>query len=190
MGFLVGIDVGGTFTDGAVITESGEVRLFKTPTVPQEPSQGFIACLDKAARAFGLRALSAELERAGRETSLQDYKSELQEVVQSRGCALHLKAGDKLVITSDGLVLADESTAPLCLWALAPLVPWNYMVYDRLIEGQDPCEFGLDRIKCLDVGLECGGWGEVLMKVYCVKDPWSSSALYNRRYVAQPKEKM
>ncbi|MBI2916852.1 MAG: hypothetical protein HYY01_02575 [Chloroflexi bacterium] len=117
----------------------------------------------------------------------REYKM-VAEVVQSRGCALHLKAGDKLVLTSDGLLLADESTAALCLWALAPLVPWNYMVYDRLIEGQDPTEFGLDRVRCLDVGLECGGWGEVLMKVYCIREPWSPSAVTNRRYVAQRKD--
>lgn len=117
----------------------------------------------------------------------REYKM-IAEVVQSRGCALHLKEGEKFVLTSDGLLLADESTAPLCLWALAPLVPFNYMVYDRLIEGQDPTELGLDRVRCLDVGLECGGWGEVLLKVYCTRAPWSPSAVANRRYVAQPRE--
>ncbi len=117
----------------------------------------------------------------------REYKM-VAEVVQSRGCALRLQPGDKFVFTSDGLLLADESTAALCLWALAPLAPWNFMVYDRLIEGQDPCDFGIDRVRCMDVGLECGGWGEVLFRVYCVKEPWSLSAALDRRYIAQPKD--
>lgn len=52
--FYVGIDEGGTFTDGVVIDDEGRVGIFKTPSVPGDPSLGLFTCLEKAARSFGL----------------------------------------------------------------------------------------------------------------------------------------
>ncbi|MBI4525080.1 MAG: hydantoinase/oxoprolinase family protein [Deltaproteobacteria bacterium] len=47
--YRVCVDVGGTFTDGLVLDEMGELRQFKSATTPQDPSLGFLACLEKAA---------------------------------------------------------------------------------------------------------------------------------------------
>ncbi len=54
MNFMVGIDVGGTFTDGVVISSDGGIRLFKTPTTPANPSEGFLNCITKAASSHGM----------------------------------------------------------------------------------------------------------------------------------------
>jgi len=50
--YRVCVDVGGTFTDCLVLEEKGELRQFKSPTTPQDPSLGFLACLEKAAKHF------------------------------------------------------------------------------------------------------------------------------------------
>jgi N-methylhydantoinase A len=50
--YRVSIDVGGTFTDCLVLDEWGELRQFKSATTPQDPSLGFLACLEKAAQHF------------------------------------------------------------------------------------------------------------------------------------------
>jgi N-methylhydantoinase A len=50
--YRICVDVGGTFTDGLVLDEKGELRQFKSPTTPQDPSIGFLACLEKAAKHF------------------------------------------------------------------------------------------------------------------------------------------
>ena len=47
-------DVGGTFTDCFVVTESGEYALGKAPTTPDDIASGFIAALDMAREALGL----------------------------------------------------------------------------------------------------------------------------------------
>lgn len=47
--YYFGIDIGGTFTDGVLIDEQGKVYLFKTPTIPANPTEGFMQCLRKAA---------------------------------------------------------------------------------------------------------------------------------------------
>lgn len=113
----------------------------------------------------------------------------IAEVIRSENCSFRLKKGDKLVFGSAGILLPDESTANLCLWAIAPLSPFNYMIYDRLYEELDPNGIFPDHVKCTDVGVACGGFGEVLFRVSCQKESWSLSDVLNRRYVAKPKSK-
>ena len=36
------VDVGGTFTDCLVLDEGGDLRLFKAPTTPKDPTMGFL----------------------------------------------------------------------------------------------------------------------------------------------------
>jgi len=50
--YRVSVDVGGTFTDCLVLGEEGELKQFKSPTTPQDPSLVFLACLEKAAKDF------------------------------------------------------------------------------------------------------------------------------------------
>ncbi len=95
------------------------------------------------------------------------------EVTQSSNCTFSLKEGEKLVFASNGLLLPQECTANLCLWAMAPLLPFSFMTYDHLYHGIDPCSFFPDTIKCADTGVGCGGFGEVAFKVSCIESPWT-----------------
>src|SRR5947208_7276573 len=59
MGYTVALDVGGTFTDVALVHEaSGRLWVTKTPTTPHDVSAGFIAGIDKALRLAGVEAAS------------------------------------------------------------------------------------------------------------------------------------
>ena len=54
-GYAIALDVGGTFTDVALVHEaSGRLWVTKTPTTPQDPSTGFIGGIDKALRLAGV----------------------------------------------------------------------------------------------------------------------------------------
>jgi N-methylhydantoinase A len=56
-GYRLGIDVGGTFTDAVLISDStGEVHLAKVPTTPSEPAKGFLAALKRVLESAGLGA--------------------------------------------------------------------------------------------------------------------------------------
>ncbi len=44
-GWIVGIDVGGTFTDGVAVARDGRLRTAKVPSTPADPSVGLLACL-------------------------------------------------------------------------------------------------------------------------------------------------
>lgn len=49
--YWIGVDVGGTFTDGY---DEGRLQMFKTPTTPEDPPQGFLECLRQAATAVSV----------------------------------------------------------------------------------------------------------------------------------------
>jgi N-methylhydantoinase A len=55
MGFRIGIDVGGTFTDLIAVTPAGDVILDKTPTTPEDQSEGVMRGLDLLATDAGLK---------------------------------------------------------------------------------------------------------------------------------------
>jgi N-methylhydantoinase A len=44
-GWIVGIDVGGTFTDGVALARDGTLRVAKVPSTPEDPSIGLLSCL-------------------------------------------------------------------------------------------------------------------------------------------------
>jgi N-methylhydantoinase A len=53
--YRVGVDIGGTFTDLVSVNEAtGEVRVIKVPTVPADPSEGFLDALSRALSGFGI----------------------------------------------------------------------------------------------------------------------------------------
>jgi len=95
------------------------------------------------------------------------------EVIEAKNCVGGAKKGDKYVFNASGFLLPDECTVPrLCLWALAPMLPFILIIYDRLAEGlDDPSPKGWDNVHCADVGVECGGFGQVLFRIYCEKAP-------------------
>jgi len=92
------------------------------------------------------------------------------EVLEARNCIAGLKKGDRYVFHGSGFLLPEESTCPkICLWAIAAFVPFSFMLYDRIGQGSDPSEFCIDRVRCLDVGVEQGGYGEALFRLYAVE---------------------
>src|SRR5919206_4695074 len=48
MGYRIGVDIGGTFTDLLVTDEHGHARVYKTPTTPDDPTRGFFRGLERA----------------------------------------------------------------------------------------------------------------------------------------------
>ena len=56
---LLGVDVGGTFTD-AVLVADGVVHTAKAPTTPDDQSRGVMAAVERALEAAGARASDVE----------------------------------------------------------------------------------------------------------------------------------
>src|SRR3954454_13635368 len=54
MSYLVGIDIGGTFTDCAIVDRAGKLLTTKVPSTPQDFSRGMMDALSAGAGALGL----------------------------------------------------------------------------------------------------------------------------------------
>ena len=65
MNYVVGVDIGGTFTDCVVVDEEGRVTIGKSLSTPADFSQGALNAADDAANNLGLKDAD-ELLRATR----------------------------------------------------------------------------------------------------------------------------
>jgi uncharacterized repeat protein (TIGR04076 family) len=89
----------------------------------------------------------------------------IAEVVESHGCHSRLKVGDRIVMNGNGQIIRDECPETMCIWALTPLGMVVSGIFERFAAHLDPEEILFPMVHCTDVGLKCGGWGQVLMKV-------------------------
>jgi N-methylhydantoinase A len=55
MTYLVGIDIGGTFTDCAIVDRAGKLLTTKVPSTPEDFSRGMLNALGAGAQSLGLR---------------------------------------------------------------------------------------------------------------------------------------
>ncbi len=88
------------------------------------------------------------------------------EVIESHGCHCQHKVGDKFVMTPGGQLISDECPKGMCVYALAEIGRVLPAISERLVGKTDPNFERYDIIHCIDVGLDKGGWGKILMKVY------------------------
>ncbi|MBS1678700.1 MAG: hydantoinase/oxoprolinase family protein [Actinobacteria bacterium] len=125
---LLGVDVGGTFTD-AVLLDDGTVHTVKVPTTPGEESAGVMAAVDAVIAAAGATPTDVEdfshgmtvgtnalLEERGARTALIATKgfADLLEIArQDRPSLYHLCAPKPTPLIAPELKLeADERTGP------------------------------------------------------------------------------
>jgi uncharacterized repeat protein (TIGR04076 family) len=95
----------------------------------------------------------------------------IAEVIESHGCHAKHRVGDRFVMTAGGQLIAHECPKGMCVSAVAEISKVLPAIYERLINKTDPQFERVDIIHCPDVGLDKGGWGKILMKVYVEKAP-------------------
>jgi len=91
------------------------------------------------------------------------------EVIESHGCHARHKVGEKFVMTAGGQLITEECPKRMCLFALGPVSHQLPAIYERLITKSDPNSERFTIVQCTDIGLDKGGWGKILMKVYVEK---------------------
>ncbi len=91
------------------------------------------------------------------------------EVIESHGCHARHRVGDRFVMTGGGQLITEECPKRMCMFALGPVSNVLPAIYERFISNSDPNLERSQIVQCTDVGLDKGGWGKVLMKVYAEK---------------------
>jgi uncharacterized repeat protein (TIGR04076 family) len=92
-------------------------------------------------------------------------KTLVVEVVESHGCNSQHKVGEKFYFDGSGNLLTKLCPKRICFGALAPVVSLIYAASELFYAGVDPNEMRFKRAGCSDVGVQCGGWGHIVMEM-------------------------
>lgn len=87
------------------------------------------------------------------------------EVVASRGCNSQHKVGDRFYFDGAGNLLTKRGPNRICVYALSSIAPMIFTSNELLYAGVDPNEMRFKRASCFDVGVECSGWGQIVMEL-------------------------
>ncbi|MBF0549190.1 MAG: hypothetical protein HQK60_01520 [Deltaproteobacteria bacterium] len=91
------------------------------------------------------------------------------EIVKSRNCNSGHTPGQTILLDVDGNFITGLCPKRMCVYLISQFTVPVALINERLSEGQDPNEFHFMRyVRCLDVGVECLGYGEVMARISVV----------------------
>ena len=89
-------------------------------------------------------------------------------VVESHGCNSQHKVGDKFYFDGAGNLLTERCPKNVCIYALSAATALIFAVNELFYAGVDPNEMRFKRAGCFDVGVQCGGWGRIVLELKVV----------------------
>jgi uncharacterized repeat protein (TIGR04076 family) len=90
----------------------------------------------------------------------------IAECVQSRNCNAGHKVGDKIIFDGNGVILRDLCPPRMCFGVIQVIAPCIYAIWERFADDLEDVCIMLPLVHCPDVGVENGGWGETIWRVY------------------------
>jgi len=87
------------------------------------------------------------------------------EVVAAHGCASQHKVGDRFYFDGSGNLISKLCPKKICISALTSMAPLIAAANELFYAGVDSNDLRFKRTACRDVGLECGGWGNVAFEI-------------------------
>ena len=92
-------------------------------------------------------------------------KTIIVEIIDSHGCNSQHEIGDKFYFDGAGNLLTKLCPQKVCAYAMNAITPQVFAANELLYAGVDPNEMRFKRAACFDVGLECGGLGQIVMEL-------------------------
>ncbi len=92
-------------------------------------------------------------------------KTIVLEVVESRGCNSRHEVGTKFYFDGVGNLLTERCPKKVCAYSLNSALMMVFAANEMIYAGVDPNEIRFKRASCFDVGLECGGWGRIVLEL-------------------------
>jgi uncharacterized repeat protein (TIGR04076 family) len=91
------------------------------------------------------------------------------EVVVSKNCNSGYRVGHTFILDVDGNLISKFCPKRLCVYLISQLAIPVALINERLSEELNPNDFHFMRyVRCPDTGVECYGYGEVMLKVQVV----------------------
>ena len=85
-------------------------------------------------------------------------------VVHSHGCNSRHRVGDRFFFDGAGNLLTAKGPKRICIYALKAFASAVYAGNELFYAGADPNEMRFNRVACHDVGVRCGGWGQIVLE--------------------------
>lgn len=92
-------------------------------------------------------------------------KAIIAEVVASHGGNSEHRVGDRFSFDGFGNLITERGPKRVCIYALHAVTPQVFTATEFIYAGVDPNEMRFKRAGCFDVGLECGGFGRIVLEV-------------------------
>ncbi len=92
-------------------------------------------------------------------------KSIVIKVVDSHGCNSRHLRGDKFYFDGAGNLITKKNPERICIHALSSMASLIFVANELFYAGVDPNEMRFKRVGCFDVGVRCGGWGNIAMEL-------------------------
>ena len=128
--FRIGIDVGGTFTDGILINEqTGETTITKVPSTPNDPSIGFLKAVKRIEIQVSFNKIDISKEQYLRSIY---YSREFEDLYKK--CVNYLPPSTNAAITTyptKYVIIAD----PMFQSALQGFVEWKTKKGFNIVAG-------------------------------------------------------
>jgi len=86
-------------------------------------------------------------------------------VIESHGCNSQHKVGDTFYFDGAGNLLTKLCPQRICIYALNSMTGLIFASNELFYAGIDPNEMQFRRAGCFDVGVQCGGWGHIVMEL-------------------------
>jgi uncharacterized repeat protein (TIGR04076 family) len=86
-------------------------------------------------------------------------------IVESHGCNSGHRVGDKIYFDGAGNLITKNSPKRICVYALSSAAKLIFASNELFYADVDPNEMRFKRSGCTDVGLQCGGWGRVVIEI-------------------------
>lgn len=95
-------------------------------------------------------------------------KTIIADVVASHGCNGQHKVGDRFYFDGAGNLLTKRCPKRVCIYALNAATGLIFASNELTYAGVDPNRMRFKRAGCFDAGVQCGGWGRVVIELKVV----------------------
>ena len=86
------------------------------------------------------------------------------EVARSHGCNAQHKVGDKIYFDGLGCLIPELSPKRICAFAISVASQLIWTAQELVYADVNPNSMRLNKVGCLDVGVKCGGLGNVVFE--------------------------
>lgn len=117
---------------------------------------------DEEMQRFRADPRNAEVIARGIESANQRI---ILEVVESHGCNSGYRPGDRFYFDYAGNLLTELCPKKVCGYSLNAALMMVFAANEMIYAGVDPNRMRFKQASCFDVGLNCGGWGRVVLEL-------------------------